>query len=266
MTGSEADERGGRKDEGVKASDILRATEHRTWPLPKGPWIMRQSWCELLFAHWPVPADALRERLPAGLTLDTYEGQAWLGVVPFRMTDVRVRGLPPIPTAAEFPELNVRTYVLTQGKPGVWFFSLDAGSTLAVWAARLAFFLPYFTARFIVRRQGERIGYASRRTHRGAPEAELVATYQPVGPVFRAAPGSLEDWLTARYCLYAVSRSGRLYRGDIHHVPWPLQPAEAEIARNTMARAQGISLPNVQPLLHYAERMDMLCWPIRRVQ
>lgn len=250
----------------MRAEDILRASEHRLWPVPKGPWIMRQSWRELLFAHWPVPADVLRARLPAGLTLDTYAGQAWLGIVPFRMTDVRVRGLPPVPTAGAFPELNVRTYVVAQGKPGVWFFSLDAGSPLAVRVARLAFFLPYFDARFAIQRPGERIEYGSQRTHRGAPGAELVATYQPVGPEFRAEAGSLEDWLTARYCLYATNRMGTLYRGDIHHVPWSLRRAEAEITRNTMTNGLGINLPDVPPLLHYAHHMQMLCWPIQRVR
>jgi uncharacterized protein len=243
-------------------SDILRATEHRPWPLPRMPWIMRQTWRELLFAHWPVPPESLRSRMPAGLELDTYDGQAWVGVVPFRMTNVRLRALPAVPTAGEFPELNVRTYVVAQRKPGVLFVSLDAGSALAVLAARTAFLLPYFTARFEVERTSDTIHYESRRLRSGGAPVELATRYRPVGPVFRAAPGSLEDWLTARYCLYTSGRFGRLYRAEIHHAPWPLQVAEAEFTRNTMASAQGIALPNVAPLLHYAARLDMLAWPI----
>lgn len=223
---------------------------------------MRQTWRELLFAHWPVPPDTLRSRVPTGLELDTYDGQAWVGIVPFRMTNVRPRALPSIPTAGEFPELNVRTYVVTQRKPGVLFISLDAGSALAVLAARTAFLLPYYTARFDVVREGNTVHYESRRLRSGSYPVELATRYRPVGPIFQPASGSLEDWLTARYCLYTTGRSGRLYRADIHHAPWPLQVAEAAFTRNTMASAQGIALPNVAPLLHYAARMDMVTWPI----
>jgi uncharacterized protein len=249
----------------VNTSQILQATGHRPWPRPSGPWIMRQTWNELLFAHWPVPPAALAGRIPAGLTLDTFDGQAWVGVVPFHMTGVRVRGLPPIPTTARLAEINLRTYVVAEGKPGVWFFSLDASSPLAVVAARAVFFLPYFNARFAIRRRGATVEYASRRTHRHAPPGEFAASYRPLGPIFQAQPGTLEDWLTARYCLYSANRSGRLFRGEIHHVPWPLQVAEAEIARNTLASGQGIAPPDIPPLLHYAHRIDMVCWPLQRV-
>ncbi len=246
----------------MKPSSILRNTAHRTWPVPRGPWVMRQTWRELLFAHWPVEPDTLRPRIPPGLTLDTYQGHAWIGIVPFRMTDIRVRGMLPIPTATHLPEINVRTYVVAQEKPGVLFFSLDAGSLLAVLTARMAFLLPYYGARFTLKRQGTVIHYESHRPRTKAPPVEFVADYWPVGPVFEPRLGSLEDWLTARYCLYTSGRSGRLYRGDIHHVPWPLQMAQADIARNTMASGQGLALPDTPPLLHYAHRMDMLAWPV----
>jgi uncharacterized protein YqjF (DUF2071 family) len=228
---------------------------------------MRLTWNELLFAHWPVPAAALAPHIPAGLTLDTYEGQAWVGVVPFHMTGVRVRGLPPIPTAARFAEINLRTYVVAGEKPGVWFFSLDAASPLAVAIARATFFLPYFNARFsIQQRDGAAVEYTSRRTHRGAPPGEFAGWYRPTGPVFQTRRGTLEDWLTARYCLYSLGAGGRLFRGEIHHAPWPLQIAEAEITRNTLASGQGITLPDTAPLLHYAHQLEVLCWPIGRVR
>jgi uncharacterized protein YqjF (DUF2071 family) len=227
---------------------------------------MRQTWETLLFAHWPMPPEEMRERLPRGLTLDTYGGQAWLGIVPFRMTHVRPRGLPPIPTATTFPELNVRTYVTVDGKPGVYFFSLDAASWLAVRAARFGFHLPYFDARMKIGvADDKQIAYRSQRQHRRAPPCELVATYGPNGQVFEAAPGSLEDWLTARYCLYSVNRAGRIFRGEIHHAPWRLQVAEAAFERNTMASLQGFALPDVAPLLHYAHRMEMICWLVSPV-
>jgi uncharacterized protein YqjF (DUF2071 family) len=245
---------------------ILRTADHRPWPLPGSPWIMRQTWRELLFAHWALPPEALRPRLPAGLALDTYEGRAWLGAVPFRMTGVRLRSLPPIPTTFRLGEINLRTYVVAEDKPGVLFFSLDASSPLAVAGARLAYFLPYFLARFSIDRRGDAVTYASRRAHPGAPAAEFAGTYRPIGPVFTPHPGSLADWLTARYCLYTAGPRGRLYRGEIHHGPWPLQPAALELAANTMASCSGMELPDSPPLLHYAERIDMLAWPLRRVR
>lgn len=249
----------------MRARDILRQVAHRPWPLPVGPWIMRQTWNELLFAHWPVPAADLAALLPAGLTVDTYDGQAWLGVVPFRMSGVRPRGVPAILWLSAFPELNVRTYVTAGGKPGVWFFSLDATNALAVSAARATFHLPYFTARMRCDFDGAAVAYASHRTHRGSAPADFQAVYRPIGSAYTAQAGSLEHWLTERYCLYALSRRGHVLRGEIHHAPWLLQPAEAEIRSNTMARAAGLSLPDTPPLLHYAARQDTLVWLPYRV-
>jgi uncharacterized protein YqjF (DUF2071 family) len=234
---------------------------------------MRQTWHDLLFAHWPVPPAMLRPLIPDGLMIDTFAGEAWVGVVPFRMTEVRLRGTPYTPCADAFPELNVRTYVVPRGpdgtatgKPGVWFFCLDAGSPLAVAVARWSFYLPYFNARMTVTHEGDGVRYASRRTHRGASPAALTATYRPIAPVNRSMPGTLAHWLTERYCLYATDRRGHLFRGDIQHARWPLQAAEADITMNTMATAHGITLPDTPPLLHFARRLDVHCWRIRAVR
>ena len=242
-------------------SGIATITVHRPWPLPQSAWLMTQSWHHLLFAHWPVDAELLRAKLPAGFTLDLYEGQAWLGVVPFRMTNVAPRFVPAIPFVSEFAELNVRTYVTVGGKPGVYFFSLDAESAMAVTAARSLLHLPYFTADMSVRRDGARIDYASRRTDSSAAPAAFAAQYQPVGALFEAEPGSLDYFLTERYCLYNVDARFRAYRLDIHHVPWKLQRAEVDIATNTMAHAAGLRLPSIAPTLHFAARQDTLAWP-----
>lgn len=249
----------------MRPAAILDTSAHRTFAPPNAPWVMRQTWRELLFAHWPLPPESLRPLIPAGLALDTYDGRAWLGVVPFRMERVHFRLTPSVPWFSAFPELNVRTYVTVGAKPGVYFFSLDAGNPVAVAAARAFFYLPYFNARFRVARSGETITYACRRVDRRSPPAGLVATYRPTGPVFRAQPGSLEAFLTERYCLYSTDRRGTIYRGEIHHRPWPLQPAEAQFERDTMASAAGIALPDIPPLLHYAERLEVLIWPLRRV-
>jgi uncharacterized protein YqjF (DUF2071 family) len=249
----------------MKPKEILRQSAHRPWPLPRGPWVMRQTWDRLLFAHWPVPYDALRPLIPGALELDRYENEAWLGVVPFLMRAVHPRALPAVPWLSAFPELNVRTYVTAGGKPGVYFFSLDAGNPLVVEIARRWFHLPYFSARFAVTQTGETADYCSTRSHSGAPPAELDVTYRPTGPVYRSAPGSLEAFLTERYCLYTTDARGRSLRGEIHHEQWPLQPAAAEFRRNTMAQASGLSLPDTPPLLHYAEHLEVLVWSLARV-
>lgn len=250
----------------MKPSIILRETDHRLYPPPRGPWVMRQTWIELLFAHWPLPPDVVRSLIPAGLPLDTYDERAWLGIAPFRMVGVHPRLAPSVPWLSAFPELNVRTYVTVGGKPGVVFFSLDAGTPVAVTLARALFHLPYFNARFAIKRSSETLAYTSHRTDRRGHPAELVARYWPIGPVFRSQPGSLEAFLTERYCLYSAGPRGTIYRGEIHHEQWPLQPAEAEFERNTMAEAAGITLPDIPPLLHYAERLEVLIWPIVRVR
>ncbi len=240
---------------------------HRPWPVPARSWSIFMRWHQLLFMHWPVPAAVLRPLVPAPLQLDTFDGQAWVGVVPFRMSGIRKRFLPPIPGTAAFPELNVRTYVTAGGKPGVWFFSLDAANRLAVRAARWSFGLPYFDARMRCGNDTERadgVDYSSTRTHRGAPPAEFAARYCPAGPVIRSSPGTVEHFLTERYCLYA-ERGETLFRGDIAHAPWPLQPAEAQIKRNRMVESIGLALPNAGPLLHYAERLDVIAWNLELV-
>jgi uncharacterized protein YqjF (DUF2071 family) len=239
---------------------IVTETAHRPWALPTSPWLMTQSWHSLMFAHWPVAASLLRDKLPPGLPLDLYDGQAWIGVVPFRMTNVAPRLMPAIPFVSEFAELNVRTYVTVGGKPGVYFFSLDAESRMAVAAARSLLHLPYFTADMTVRTDGDRVDYASRRTDSAGAPAEFAARYNAVGPAFEAQPGSLDYFLTERYCLYNVDARFRLYRLDIHHPAWKLQRAEATISTNTMTDAVGITLPSIAPVLHFSARQDMLAW------
>lgn len=246
---------------------ILEQTEHRPYPLPKRPWVLRMRWHHLLFMHWPVPESWLRPLIPPVLKLDTFDGSAWLGVTPFRMERTRPRFLPAVPWLSNFPELNVRTYVTHRDKPGIWFFSLDAHNPVAVRLARATFGLPYFDAEMFCRTTGDEVRYGSVRTHKEAPPARFASSYRPVGEVFEARPGSLDYFLTERYCLYSAgasnraSRAGRVRRGDIHHLPWPLQPAEAELEELEMTSQIGVGLPNMKPLLHFARCLDVLAWP-----
>jgi uncharacterized protein len=230
------------------------------------PWVMRMRWLDLLFAHWPLPVETLRSLVPAELEIDTFDGQAWLGIVPFRMEDVAPRFLPAPPGPGGFPELNVRTYVTRAGRGAVWFLSLDAASRLAVEGARVAFHLPYLRARMSAQTEAGWVEYRSERMDPRGPTAVFEGRYRPIGPVEPAAPGSLAAFLTDRRGLFAADGAGRLSWTAIQHAPWPLQPAEAEIRTNTMAAAHGIEQPPVAPVLYFSKRLDVRAWWPRPVR
>jgi len=259
--------------------EILSITEHRPWPLPAANWVMTQRWNDLLFAHWPIPVAELAPLLPPGLVLDTYDGSAWISVVPFWMDRVRLRGLPELPGNNRFAELNLRTYVRSKSTcvPGVYFFSLDAANPLAVLTARSWFRLPYFWARMELAEKADGfIHYKSERLLT-VKAARFQARYRGLGrPVDGATavpkfvggkmqmtatsdPGSLAHFLTERYCLF-TRRGGGIQMGNIHHVPWPLEEAEAEIEINELAEAFGICLPDQPPVLHYARELAVYLW------
>jgi uncharacterized protein len=250
---------------------IVQDTAHRPWPMPAGPWIMTQSWHDLLFAHWAVAASLIAAKLPPGLELDLFDGRAWIGVVPFWMSNVTPRGVSPLPWVSTFPELNVRTYVTVGGRPGVYFFSLDADNPLAVAAARALFNLPYYWASMRTRVEPGAgpggvgvVHYESDRPASREPRARFIGKYWPVGPCFNAQPGTLDYFLTERYCLY-TTRGGQVLTVDIHHRPWPLQRADAEIQVNTMAAAAGVPHGSETPVLHFVKRLDVVAWPPRPV-
>lgn len=252
--------------------DILSTVAHRPYPLPTGRWRMAQRWNDLLFAHWPIPADAIARLLPAGLEVDTFDNYAWAGVVPFWMDHVRTRAIGvhslSIPGTASFCELNLRTYVRSRatGLRGVFFFSLDAASALAVLGARTIFHLPYFLAGMQRRNQpGGTIHYRSKRllTSRSV---RFEATYRSLAHTpMPGAAGTLEHFLTERYCLF-TPHAGRILVGHIHHLPWPLEPAEAEITINQLPAAHGITLPNRPPVLHFARQLEVFLWSLKEEQ
>ncbi len=242
--------------------------DHRPWALPSGRWAMTQTWHNLLFAHWPLPPDLLRPHIPPELEIDTFDGNAWLGIIPFRLTGVRLRAWPEVPLVGSFSEINVRTYVTHGGKSGVFFLSLDADNRIGVALARPWFRLAYHYSRIrFEQARCDRVDFRSRRVKgRDATSAHFAATYGPCyEPSFTAQPGTLEQWLTERYCYYSVSRSHQIYRCEIHHAPWQLQRAQARIEENTMALSHGIQLPTTQPLLHYSRYMKALVWRVRPV-
>lgn len=239
---------------------ILSTTEHRPWPLPKSPWVMTQRWNDLLFAHWPVPASELTHLLPEALTVDTFDGTAWVGVVPFWMDQVRMRGLPSIPGASRFPELNLRTYVRERhtNQAGVYFFSLDAANPFAVVAARMFFRLPYYWARMKIESDENRGFHYSSDRLLSRHAAHFRARYRSLGkPCIK---GGLETFFTERYALFTATRRGEVARVNIHHLPWPLELAEAEFEVNDLPEAHGIRLPDTKPLLQYSRELTVYIW------
>ena len=247
----------------------LSALDHRPWPLPERAWLYDQMWSDLCFLHWPVDARLLRRKLPIGLEVEEFDGSAWIGVVPFRLR-IRVRGLPAIPRVQVFPELNVRTYVTAEGRPGVWFFSLDAPSPLAIHFARTRFHLPYYRAELtcaVPKTPEDWIEFSSVRTDpiaRDDPAARFRARYRPKGEAEPARLGTLDHFLTERYCLYSADRAGGIHRGEVHHPPWPLQEAEVELEENSMTEPWGIPLEG-EPRVAFARRTDVATWGLEAV-
>jgi uncharacterized protein len=241
----------------IDTSAIARSTQHRPWPLPRAPWVQQQGWYDLLFAHWPVSAATLRALVPPILELDTYDSDGWVSLTPFRVA-ARPRGLVQWGNLLSFPELNCRTYVRYKSIPGIYFFSLDAGSVMAVAGARLFYRLPYFHSRMRMKSEAGALLFESSRR---ASAAQFSARYWPTAPAHFAVPGTLEYWLAERYCLY-VARERQVWRGEIQHGPWPLQNAEAEIVENTIGQAAEIPLAGPPALLGFSRRQEVLVWPL----
>lgn len=247
---------------------------HRPFALQESAWIMNQSWCNLLFAHWPVDVEALRKLVPEKLELDLFDGIAYIAVVPFEMRDVSPRYTPSLPWLSFFPELNVRTYVRYRDRPGVFFFSLDAGNPLAVWIARKYYHLPYYNATMLCRHEKSAFHYTStRKSVRTLSEIDIRAgensgscqldvTYEPAGPVYYSTAGSLEHFLTERYCLFSVYEN-EIFCGHIHHRPWPLQKANCEWRHNSMTAPIGLELHG-EPITHFVKRIDTVEWAIKK--
>lgn len=240
----------------------LHQQAHRPWPIPAKPWTWRQNWIELLFAHYPIAQSIAQKLVPPSLQVQEFDGTSWIGVVPFRMTGVMRRPLPDLPGLSAFPELNVRLYVERDGKPGVWFLSLDASNRIAVWAARRFFHLPYYHATMTHTANQGGFDYTSKRTTKNAPNAAFTARYRPASDVRLSRRGTLESFLTERYCLYAQSPDNRLFRCEVQHAPWPLQDAHAEIDPTQLLDTHGISVEKDRPLLHYSSGVQVVVWSL----
>jgi uncharacterized protein YqjF (DUF2071 family) len=231
---------------------------------PDGQPLMHQTWGKLLFMHWRIDARELRPIIPAQLEIDTFDGTAWIGIVPFTMWDIRAFPpfMPAVPGFSSAHELNVRTYVHYNGVPGVWFFSLDCNSTSAVIGARTFYHLPYYNADIELQQSGDRIDYALERID--DPPAGFRGSWTVGETVPFTHPESRDFFLTERYCLYS-ERDGDLYRARIFHQPWPLQKATMHSYESTMIEALGVQAFQDEPILHYAEAIDVDVWGIRKL-
>ncbi|GIO52429.1 MULTISPECIES: YqjF family protein [Paenibacillus] len=251
----------------MKNRSILEQTSHRPIPMPDGPWVMKQGWNDLLFAHWPVEEHSLLPHIPPGLELERWEGRPWISVAPFLLDPLRLRGMPPVPGTRKFLELNVRTYVNCSGKPGIWFLTLEASNPIAVAGAHMLARLPYRYARMQKSHQEGFIHYVSERD-RGHGESPAVwkSRYRAVNPkVYHAEPGTLVHWLTERYCLYSAGSDGELRIGEIHHLPWPLQEAGLWIEENSLTTSFGLVHDPEPALLTYTPRLEVLLWPVLKI-
>jgi uncharacterized protein YqjF (DUF2071 family) len=240
----------------ARQAAVTADTDHRPWPLPDAPWVHAQTWIDLAFLHWRVEEAELARLVPSSVELETYDGSAWLGITPFALHGFRVRGLPPLPGVSNFPQLNVRTYVTRDGKPGIWLFTLDAGNALAVEAAKRVYKLPYNRATMRCERSDDHVHFDSHRAG-----ASFSARYRGRGGLFHAEAGSLEAFLAERYCAYTED-GGRVYRADIHHPPWHLQRGEALVDDNTMSP---LTLPDEDPHVLFSPRQDAVIWPLDEI-
>lgn len=231
-------------------------------PRPAGRPVMHQSWVNLLFAHWRYDPGIVQSLLPEGLEVDTHDGTAWVGLVPFRMRGIRLHGLPEVPGTNEFLEMNVRTYVTRHGEPGVWFMSLDAEHGLAVRVARRFWHLPYYKATMREEREGDRTRYTSNREWPPPRPARARIEWEAGEPLTRSEPGSLPWFLTERYALFARQPDGSIVKGPVHHARWPLRNARLLALESNMLQAAGFPAPQGEPLLHYAEELPVEIWPV----
>lgn len=249
-------------DVAAAVAGLLTRVKHRTDAVSQLPWIVFQRWETLLFASWPVAPEVMRACVPIELEIDTFDGTAWLTIVPMHMRDLHVRDLPPIPGTSTFPEINLRTYVKVGGRSGVYFFSIECNAPFADLVANLLFDFPYKRATMSYRVDGDSIAIDSARAETGVTNADFVAKYQPVGDAFTPAAGSLEDFLLTRYASFSVANTGAVLRGDLHHDEWTIRRAQADIKTNSLARAAGIQVLDRAPQLYYSQGTDTVVWPL----
>jgi uncharacterized protein YqjF (DUF2071 family) len=242
-----------------RAEQILAQIDKLLHPHVTLPWVLFMTWRDLLFASWRVPPEIVRAKVPPELDLDTFDGSAWVTLVPMHVTGMHYRDVPPIPGMVTLRELNFRTYVKRNGKGGVYFLSIECPAIVSDWMALHLFKVPYLKAQIVMANDGVTYHYASERTQSDMPPAAFFGTFSPSGETASPAPGSLESFLVERFCLFFV-KDGKVYRGDIHHEAWKLQSAELNIGYNTIAKAAGFDLAEKPDHIAFSPATDTLVW------
>ncbi|MGG2091983.1 DUF2071 domain-containing protein [Bacillus sp. S13(2024)] len=246
--------------------DLMSKINHRLWPLPSKKWIMRQTWKNVLFVHWPIPAEILQPYIPSSLKIDTFDGYAWIGVVIFVMDGIYHRRLPSVSLVSKFPEINVRTYVQYDGKPGVYFISLDVEDWASYTIARKWFRLPYYSAQISFQKEGQTFHCQSMRKEKTNTPITFNGKYVPLSEIYFAKKETLDYWLTERYCFYSTDNKSNIYCSEIHHLPWPLQKVETEIYMNTLFSPFHFDFTEIKPIYHFSKGVDSLIWNIKKIQ
>ncbi|MGV3467279.1 MAG: YqjF family protein [Heyndrickxia sp.] len=246
--------------------NLLNDIIHRPFPLPSKKWIMRQAWRNVLFLHWPVPVEKLRPHIPSSLQIDTFKGSAWLGIILFVLEGIFPLGISSLSLTPSFPETNVRTYVKYNGKPGIYFMSIDVENWASLKIAKRWYRLPYHSAQIFYQKEGQNFNFHSIRKDNESPSIYLKGQYSPISEVYYAKEGTLDHWLTERYCLYSSNNVASIYCGDIHHQPWPLQKAEIDLVRNTLFTPFNFDFSKVKPIAHFSTGLDSLMWNIKKLR
>jgi uncharacterized protein YqjF (DUF2071 family) len=238
---------------------------HRPWPIISKNWIMRQSWSNVLFTHWPISAELLRPHIPRSLEIDTFDGTAWLGVVVFIMEGIYLRGLTALSVTPKFAEVNVRTYVQRNGKPGVYFMSLDVGDLASLMIAKRWYRLPYKAAQISLQKEDQTFLCKSLRKEKSNVPIGFHANYIPLSGVYLSKKELFDDWLTERYCFFSTDKRANIYCGEIHHQPWPLQKVDIEICKNSLFTPFQFDLSEEKMIAHFSKGLDSLFWNIKRL-
>ena len=241
------------------AMGAVRQDVHLPFPMPDRPFAISQEWRELTFMHWKVDPERLKPHLPDGLEIDLFNGEAYVGVIPFVMKNVRPRGLPSVPGISTFAEFNVRTYVIKDGQAGVFFLTLDAKSLVTCFYAPRAYGLPYRYAKAKVKYEGESLQWRSRRSSDGA---ELIGSTSNKGPLQSSDSNTLEHYFFERYCLY-TEHQGCIRRAYVYHQPWSFTEAEVNLESNSLLESYNMGLDALSPdLIHYSQGLLVKTWPI----
>lgn len=243
----------------------IQNNTHRPWPIPSNYWIMNQKWRDVLFSHWPVSPEALKPYIPAPLKLDTFDSFGWIGIVLFAMDGIYPRGFPFLSLVPKFAEVNVRTYVHYNGKPGVLFMSLDVGDWASLNIAKRWYHLPYSQANVSYQQKHHVFHFEGRRKEQNNIPVLLRGSFTPHSEIFFPKEGRIDHWVTERYCLYSTDKRGNLFRGEIHHPPWPLQKADVDIIENTLFTPFQLDMEGEKPLSHYSKGVDTVFWNIKKI-